>query len=482
MKTRIYIKGNDFMKNLKTLFNCNLDIEINNVKINSKEVKPGDLFICRKGINSDGHDFILDAVQNGAVAIVVDRKVDFSIPKIYVNNVNEAIPDIMDWYYGNPNDKIRNIIGVTGTNGKTTLCNLVNTLLNYKSSCACIGTNGIHCKNYDLYQYDFPNTTVAIDKLYGSINMLEKEKLENLVIEASSYGLKQKRLGNIMFDVGLVTNFSEAHMGEHSDMQDYISSKLMIIDKIKKEGYLILNRDDVSYGIFKNKCSKKVLTFGSSKDANLYFKDVKESLAYTDFVIAYKNKEYTVKTKMLGLNGVYNICAAFLICLTIGMNINDLISAVKDFYMPGKMENYKNVIIDYPATKDSLKKDLDFLIRNKKKKIIAVISRNDDERIKEYGYFGDISTKYCDYVIFTTDRNKTNNSLAITEMTKELKSNNYEIIYDRKKAIEKALSLKDDNDIIYLTGGEYYSRKKKVDYVNPYKIIDEFNDKKIETL
>ncbi len=467
------------MKNLKTLFNSNLDLEINNVKINSKDVKKGDLFICRKGINSDGHDFISDAIQHGAIAIIVDRNVDFSLPKILVNNVNEVIPDIMDWYYGNPNEKIKNIIGVTGTNGKTTVCNLINVLLNYKSSCGCIGTNGIHCKNYDLYQYDFPNTTVAIDKLYNSINMLKKENLENLVIESSSYGLQQNRLGNIMFDIGLVTNISEAHMGEHSDMQDYISSKLKMIDKIKKNGYLILNKDDISYEIFKNKCNKKILSFGRNKDANLYFKDVEERLTGTDFVIVYKNKEYTVKTKMLGLNGVYNICAAFLICLTIGMDINDCIYAVKDFYMPGKMENYKNVIIDYPATKESLKKDLEFLVRNKKKKIIAVISRNDDIRIKEYAYFGDISTKFCDYVIFTTDRNKTNSSLAITDMTKELKSNNYEIIYDRKKAIEKALSLKKDNDIVYLTGGEYYSRKKKVDYVNPYEIIDKFSDKRI---
>lgn len=341
------------MKNLKTLFHCDLDIKINGVKINSKEVEPGDLFICRKGMHSDGHDFIDDAVSNGAVAIVVDREVISSIPKICVNNVNEAIPDIIDWYYGSPNDKVRNIIGITGTNGKTTLCNLVNTFLCNKSSCACIGTNGIHTKSLDLYSYDFPNTTVAIDKLYSSIQMLEKEHLENLVIEASSYGLKQKRLGNIMFDIGLVTNFSEAHMGEHSDMQDYISSKLLLIDKIKKDGYLILNKDDVSYEIFKNKCSKKILTFGSNKDADLYFKDVQESLVGTHFVIVYKNKEYAVSSRMLGFNGVYNICAAFLICLTIGMNIHDLIHSVKDFYMPGKMENYKNVIIDYPATKDS---------------------------------------------------------------------------------------------------------------------------------
>lgn len=177
---------------------------------------------------------------------------------------------------------------------------------------------------------------------------------------------------------------------------------------------------------------------------------------------------------MLGLNGVYNICAAFLICLIIGIDINDLVTAAKDFYMPGRMENYKNVIIDYPSTKDSLKKDLDFLIRNKKNRIIAVISRNDDESIKEYEYFGDISTKYCDYVIFTTDRNKTTNSLAIAEMTKKLHSNNYEVIYDRKEAIEKAFSLKNNDDIVYLTGGEYYSRKKKIDYVDPYKIIDKF--------
>lgn len=114
------------------------------------------------------------------------------------------------------------------------------------------------------------------------------------------------------------------------------------------------------------------------------------------------------------------------------------------------------------------------MIRNKKNKIISIISRQDEERIKEYEYFGAISTQYCDYVIFTTDRNKTNDSLAITEMTKKLHSNNYEVIYDRKEAIEKALSMRNDYDIVYLTGGEYYNRKKKIDYVDPYKIIDKF--------
>ena len=449
------------MKNLKTLFNCGIDVVISGVQLNSKQVKKGDLFICRKGINSDAHDFINEAIENGALALVCDRNVNVKVPVVMVNDVNFSIPEIMDWYYGNPNNKFKNVVGVTGTAGKTTVCNLINEILNYKLNCGCIGTNGVRSKKYNFKEFDVPNTTLPIDKLYKIIDKFKENKVDNIVIESSSYGLKQNRLGNITFDIALVTNFSEAHIGEHSDIKDYLSSKLEIVHKIKKNGYLVLNADDINHHYFKDKSTAKAFTFGKNDKADLYFKDIKEGLYETDFIIVYKGNEYNIKTKLIGINNVYNICASVLTCILLGLTIEDCISAINNFSMKGRMENYKGVIIDFAVTVDALRKDMQFLSKNKKGKIISVIGRLEERDIFEYKEFGKISTKYSDYVIFTTDRNKSGISLALEGMTGTLSCDNYEVIYDRGKAIEKALEMKQKDDVVYIVGCEYLEEIKK---------------------
>lgn len=462
------------MKNLKTLFNCGIDVVISGVQLNSKQVKKGDLFICRKGINSDAHDFINEAIENGALALVCDRNVNVKVPVVMVNDVNFSIPEIMDWYYGNPNNKFKNVVGVTGTAGKTTVCNLINEILNYKLNCGCIGTNGVHSKKYNFKEFDVPNTTLPIDKLYKIIDKFKENKVDNIVIESSSYGLKQNRLGNITFDIALVTNFSEAHIGEHSDIKDYLSSKLEIVRKIKKNGYLVLNADDINHHYFKDKSTAKAFTFGKNDKADLYFKDIKEGLYETDFIIVYKGNEYNIKTKLIGINNVYNICASVLTCILLGLTIEDCISAINNFSMKGRMENYKGVIIDFAVTVDALRKDMQFLSKNKKGKIISVIGRLEERDIFEYKEFGKISTKYSDYVIFTTDRNKSGISLALEGMTGTLSCDNYEVIYDRGKAIEKALEMKQKDDVVYIVGCEYLYRRNKEVCVNPYDLIDRY--------
>ena len=135
------------------------------------------------------------------------------------------------------------------------------------------------------------------------------------------------------------------------------------------------------------------------------FKDIKEGLYETDFIIVYKGNEYNIKTKLIGINNVYNICASVLTCILLGLTIEDCISAINNFSMKGRMENYKGVIIDFAVTVDALRKNMQFLSKNKKGKIISVIGRLEERDIFEYKEFGKISTKYSDYVIFTTDRN-----------------------------------------------------------------------------
>lgn len=266
------------MKNVKTLFNCGIDVEIKGIKINSKEVEPGDLFIARHGVNSDGHDFIDEATKKGAVCVLVSKNVNCNVPKILVDDVNSSIPEVMDWYYGNLNDKFNNIIGVTGTAGKTTMCNIINTIISYVSTSGLIGTNGIVSKDYTVSEFKTLNTTVNVDKLYEIANIFYKNKVKNLVLETSSYGLKYNRLGNVDLDVGVVTNFSSAHTNEHESNEDYLESKLKIINKLKNNGKLVLNYDDPVYNTFKSRCSKEVYSYGSNDICDLYFYDVKEQL------------------------------------------------------------------------------------------------------------------------------------------------------------------------------------------------------------
>lgn len=460
------------MKNLKTLFNCGIDLIISGVKINSKEVTKGDLFLARMGINSDGHEFIDEAINNGAVALIVSKDVNSNVPIIKVNNVNEVIADIMDWYYGNPNTYFKNIIGVTGTAGKTTVCNLINNILNYKGDSGLIGTNGIISKKYNIDEFEVLNTTVSIDKLYSISNIFRNNNIPNFVIETSSYGLKYNRLGNIKLDVGIITNFSEAHINDYISKEEYLESKLMIIKKIKESGILILNYDDPYYQIFKSKSNCKTYTFGSNKNTDLYFTDVNESLDKTEFKILYNNKIYNIHTRLLGISNIYNICAAILACVQIGIGIEDCIEALKDFYMVGRMQNYKNVILDFAVTVEALKKDMEFLYRNKKSKIISVISRIEGASSREYEAFSKISTKYSDYVIFTTDRNKSGHSEALKQFKSNALLNNYEIIIDRAEAIKRAINLLKKDDILYIVGIESFYKNKKEEYVDPFQLID----------
>lgn len=466
------------MKNLKSLFNCNIDVQINDVQINSKYVKKNDLFICYKGINSDGHHFIKEAIDNGAAAVVCDRTVHFDIPTLYVDDVNSKTPEILDWFYGKPNDKIKNIIGVTGTSGKTSTCTIINQLLNKlnQNSSISIGTSGILLSNNKLNILKTPNTTFPINDYYKIVNDYSNKNIDNLVLEASSSGLKQKRFGSTMFDIAIVTNLSFAHLNEHTSMNDYIHSKLLMIDLIRKNGYLIMNSDEKNLEIFKNRKDINKISFGFDNKSDLHIKNVYFNDNNTSFEFAYHNVEYVAKTNLLGLNHIYNICAALITCDLLGFSIQKCITFLENLYISGRMELYKNVILDFAVTIKSLKSNLIFLNKTKKNRIISVISKVEGKHPLEYKQFGFISTLMSDHVIFTTNRNKTNDSQAIKTMLLGCQKDNYEIILDREEAIKKAMKMREENDIVYIVGSEYFYRRSGEECVNPYQIIDEYEN------
>lgn len=219
---------------LSELLNCTLDIEINGIKTDSRQVEKGDLFICIKGLTNDGHEFINSAIKNGAVAILAEKKVDCEVPLILEHDIVNKLPLILSKFYGNFNQKM-NFIGVTGTDGKTTTALTIYEFLNDMYETAYIGTNGIFSSKY--YVDGAINTTPTICEFYNTISVLEKNKVKYITMETSSAGLKESRTGNIMFDFGVFVNLSVDHIVYHGSFEDYKNSKIKLFKKI---GYVVV--------------------------------------------------------------------------------------------------------------------------------------------------------------------------------------------------------------------------------------------------
>ena len=233
------------MKKLNELYSGYPEILINDIKINSKEVNKGDLFVCIKGVSVDRHDYVLDAINNGAVAVVASKKIDVSVPVIYVNDTNLELINLCQKFYDYNPDDLR-IIGVTGTNGKTTVASIIQNLIG-DNTCGYLGTNGIICSKFNE---KIRNTTPDADRLYKYFKRFKDNGCNIISMEASSEAFLRGRLNGLNFDVGILTNITEDHLNIHKTIDNYIESKGKLFKQVKHGGISILNRDDKYYIIY----------------------------------------------------------------------------------------------------------------------------------------------------------------------------------------------------------------------------------------
>lgn len=457
---------------LSELLNCTLDIDINGIKTDSRQVEKGDLFICIKGLTNDGHEFINSAIKNGAVAILAEKKVDCEVPLILEHDIVNKLPLILSKFYGNFNQKM-NFIGVTGTDGKTTTALTIYEFLNDMYETAYIGTNGIFSSKY--YVDGAINTTPTICEFYNTISVLEKNKVKYITMETSSAGLKENRTGNIMFDFGVFVNLSVDHIIYHGSFDDYKNSKIKLFKKIKKNGVAVLNCDDKYYNDFYKNCNCKVFKYGKRKDADLRIINIDEKIDKTFFSISYLDKIYDIETSLIGGFNVYNICAALSVALNCGISIENCISKCKNLKVLGRMENIDygqpfTLIFDFGHTINSVKTVLEYLNRFKRNKIIVVsgaVPNHESDRKEK----GRIMTELSDYCIFTSDiKGDESDKKIISEMSQAAKNGKYEICLNRKSAIEKAISMAKNGDIVLIFGVEYFFGKDRKKGTNPYLV------------
>lgn len=441
------------MKKLSELYNIDSDVIIKDIKINSKEIEPGDIFVCTMGVTTDRHDFIDEAVKNGASAVVVSKDVNCSVPTIKVDNTNKELPLLAAKLFDYP-EKELGIIATTGTNGKTTVSLIIQTLMG-NNICGYMGTNGIKCQNFDE---PIRNTTPDSDRLYKYFRKFLDNGCQYLSMETSSEAYFRNRLDNLEFDIGIITNITEDHLNTHKTIENYVSCKQQLLSHIKKDGYAILNVDDEYYESCKEKVTCNLLTFGK-KEATLQIIDYKESFNKTEITLKYNNEIYNIESPLVGEFNIYNLCAGILGLVGLGYDIKKILERVKLLEAPkGRLEflNYNQdfkVVLDYAHTPDAFLKIYPFLNRIKENRIITVTGSAGGREKEKRGPMGKIVIDNSDYVIFTMDdpRNEDVNEI-IDDLTSLTDKTNYEKILDRKEAISHAFSIAKPNDIVLIAG------------------------------
>ena len=441
------------MKKLNELYNCNYDLEIEDVKINSKEVNKGDIFVCTTGITADRHDFIEEAITRGATAIVVSKDVNYDIPTIKVEDTNKELPLLAMRLFDYPQNKL-DIIATTGTNGKTTVASIIQQLIG-DDICAYMGTNGAICKNF---KESLKNTTPDADRLYKYFDKFVKSGSKYLSIETSSEAYFRNRLDYIDFKVGIITNITEDHLNIHKTLENYIDSKLKLIDHIKEDGYAILNKDDKYFDMEMKRVKSNLLTYGK-KDADLSFEKFKLEKNRTIIDFNYKGIFYNVISPLIGEFNIYNLAAAVLALVSLGFDIEEILNRVPNIKNPsGRVEfldygqNY-SIVLDYAHTPDALEKVLGMLNTIKENKIITVTGSAGGRQKDKRPYMGQIVSELSDHVIFTMDDPRNENVLDIVnDMLSKVHKDNYEIIENRTEAINKALTIAKENDIVLIAG------------------------------
>lgn len=422
------------------------------LRTDSRKVEKGDTFIAIKNVNTDGHDFIESAINNGATKIICEHG-SYSVETQIVPDTRKYLEDYLyNNYY--PKFKDMKLIGVTGTNGKTTICYLVYQLLNkLGKKCAYIGTIGFY---YEGHKEELNNTTPDVDLLYKMFLEAKENNCKALVMEVSSHALDMNRIHGLEFDEVAFTNLTQDHLDYHKTFENYIAAKRKLFYKTRGDKIAVINGDDSTYKEFINPDNNNVIISKDNGDVNIL--DVKLSHLGTNIKFSYLNKEYEVNINMVGSYNVYNYLTALVLVNKMGYNIEDIITITSEISAPsGRMEliKYKtnSVFIDYAHTPDAVTNVLKNVTEFKKGKIITIIGCGGDRDRTKRPIMADETLKYSDYAIFTNDNPRTEDEKQImNDITGHLTGNNYEVIYDRGEAIKKAFSMLGENDILMVLG------------------------------
>jgi len=458
------------------------NIEVSGICYHSKKTKPNFMFCAIKGQNTDGHFFIDEAISEGAKTIICEKPFSQieNVAQIIVKDSKIALSQASQAFYNFPNKSLK-IIGVTGTNGKTSTTFLIKAILDTAGlASGLIGTIYYQAEKEILKQAE-RTTPMSLD-LIQIFDEFLKRNLKYSVMEVSSHSLDLKRVYGLGFKIAVFLGISREHLDYHKNLKSYLKTKLKIVNENKSD-FVLVNIDNPFGKNFLSKVPKntKKLTFGKNPKADILAKDIKTSFEGTSFKICYKNKIIPINLKLIGDFQVYNGLAAF----GVGVLLRIPLKIIKTGFekikvIPGRFEVVKakdfKIIIDYAHTPEALKK----LLLNCKKlphqKLILVFgcggTRDKTKRIP----MGEIAGNLADFTIITSDNPRFEKPESIiNQIEKGIKKTkgNYLKIVDRKKAIEKAIKFAKKDDLVVIAGKGHETSQTFKDRTIP------FSDKKV---
>ena len=457
------------------------EVMIDYLAQDSRKVRPNTLFFCIDGVTVDGHRFAAAAKEKGAVAFVASKSIENQVgdtPVIYVKDVTRVMALLANHFYGYPTQSLQ-MIGVTGTNGKTTVTHMIDALLEKPNKpTALIGTiyRKIGSKIIQTH-----NTTPEILTLHETFQELKEIDGEICMMEVSSHALQLGRIWGLDYDCAVFTNLTHEHLDLHKTMEQYAHAKSLLFSQLgnyvgenSKPKVAILNADDEQFQMFEYSTPVQVISYGINEKADFKAENIRTENGHTIFELVIQQEErYLVDMPLLGTFNVYNMLSAIAVAYVYGVSIEEILEKVKAFKgVAGRMQAVDKgqdfqVIVDFAHTPDGLENVLDSLAQIPHGKIITVVGHSGGNRDSSMRpELGRIALTKSDHVVFTADNPRTEPLVNIYEgllSAVDKNSVSYECIDKREEAIEKALQLAGAGDIVLLAGKG----------VEPYQIIGE---------
>lgn len=450
------------------------------IKTDSRKVKPGDTFIAIRNVSRDGHDYIEAAIEAGATKIICEEG-NYPVETVIVPNTREYLDKYLyENYY--PKFSDMKFIGVTGTNGKTTICYLVYQMLTkLGKKCAYIGTIGFY---YPGESRELNNTTPDTDLLYEMFLEAKEAGCEVVVMEVSSHALDLNRIYGITYDEVAFTNLTQDHLDYHKTIENYRDAKRILFTKTRGDKIAVLNKDDEYYTHFLLEENKNITI--SSKEGDVQILSIDFSNLGTHFRFSFKDTLYETNIPMVGRYNVYNYLTSLLLVESLGFKIEEILNLNETLQAPkGRMElipyGTNSIFVDYAHTPDAVINVLESSKEYKQGKVITIVGCGGDRDPLKRPIMGHAAEVNSDYVIYTSDNPRTEDpNLILEDILKGVKQDNHEAIVDRKEAILKGMSMLKDKDILMILGKgheDYQIIGKEKHHFSDQEIVHEYIEK-----
>ncbi len=439
--------------------------DVADIVYDSRKVQKNSVFVAIKGYKTDGHKFLQEAINNGAVAVVVEENsaipdeliTHSQIAKILVNNSRIALAELSKGFYKDPTSKLK-LVGITGTNGKTTSTFILkNILQSVGHKTGLVGTIANYIGDVKV---DSKLTTPESNDLNRFFYDMIEAGCSHAIMEVSSHSLFLNRVYGLDFSVAIFSNITSDHLDFHQTFDEYLNAKKILFDALSSTSFAIINSDDLNSNKIIKDSKAKIVTYGIADNSDYQIKNINYDLNGTDFTITNKNVDYKINTTLIGTFNAYNAASAFAAAHSLGIDASKIVEGIKSSpQVPGRFEvlgeGKKKVIVDYSHTADSLEKALQAVreIVKNKNQVVTVFGCGGDRDKTKRPVMGKVASDLSDKVFVTSDNPRTENPYEIIkDIIKGISKNNYEIEESREGAITKAIHSSDDDAVILIAG------------------------------